>query len=366
MQNTETTIATRIIEDAKNNPFWTIIKNELFIDVPPYLKHLLHFCGFDNAAAIKVITDDKFTEMEEFARNDMMVLVEGWRKSDFFGIYSRIPQRFRILPGHKVLIMEIKRFVEEKGLSHFVTNSGVITTSTLSGVSEVPQIKHQEPVQATPQPPQQQQQLSTILSDEENSLHSLLRNWYLRQIGGSTIFQSFLESPKNRFIEVSRHGTEAMTAPRYSAKISCCLCEAKMRAQKYRYGKPGGGDSKKMRWVIQNFIRHVKEIHLKFMIKSSSYCNNMNNGRKSRGNSFEENLTFKMEPVVVDDDYVDDMEENASSSSLMSRNDTINHDSGEIDEYSTNDSQIDGGERGKDMSHSSRVMNSLLEEWRSD
>jgi hypothetical protein len=111
-----------IIETTKNNPFWSIVAYELGMDLPPYLKHLCAFLGLDSAAAFRHFDQTSFTELEEFARTDMLGLLSHSELTDqFYGIYYKKPQNFRILPGHKNVLLEMKHICQDasKFSKHF-------------------------------------------------------------------------------------------------------------------------------------------------------------------------------------------------------------------------------------------------------
>lgn len=180
---------------------------------------------------------------------------ENYKKSDYLGIYWQKPDLFRILPGHKLCLIEIKEYIIQKGLEHFGMREQLIGQTVLQ--KPVSKRSKKETVNTIPADRCQSQD---ILS-EESQLYILIKNWYCKQPNGNIIFKKYLDNPKNRFIEVYIKESENQSLT-YSAKISCCLCSTKMTAHKAEYGSNNTLFPRKTRWVCQNFMKHVKEKHL--------------------------------------------------------------------------------------------------------
>ncbi|XP_046409393.1 uncharacterized protein LOC124306968 isoform X3 [Neodiprion virginianus] len=251
-------MAKTIAGNVKEQKFWVVIRKELGVDPPLYLKHLLTCLGFDSAAALKNLSSEAFLEMEKFAQTDMLGLLgeDGYTKSDFFGIYSNTPEQFRILRGHRFCLFEIQKYIIEKGLNHFATAEQDINEK-LTNIKAKKETKETlKAVSGKKSDPQSRK--SQDLLSEEDQLYMLIKNWFSKQPDGEETFKDYLESPKNRYIEVSvkEDVDEEIT---YSGKISCCLCKTKITAHKAEYGK---SVPRKTRWVCQNFMKHVKEKHL--------------------------------------------------------------------------------------------------------
>ena len=89
------------------------IKENLDIILPTYLKNVLVYTGFDSSAALSELTVADFSLIEDFVRNelqDILSLERNVQYDDFYGIYSSSKSNFKILPGHKKLLMEVQKF----------------------------------------------------------------------------------------------------------------------------------------------------------------------------------------------------------------------------------------------------------------
>lgn len=71
--------------------------------LPEYLKHLLYFCGFTSIKLLANLNNNDIAEMEKFGRTSMVEMVP--KTAEYFHIYQNDPVDFKILPGHKKLLL---------------------------------------------------------------------------------------------------------------------------------------------------------------------------------------------------------------------------------------------------------------------
>lgn len=97
--------------EASLEPLHDDVKNVIAnfpVETPPQLINLLRAFGYVNILSISNNLDnfeEKINKIETFAREDLPFLIEENETVKFYGIYSKIPQKFRILGGYKHSLM---------------------------------------------------------------------------------------------------------------------------------------------------------------------------------------------------------------------------------------------------------------------
>lgn len=77
------------------------------IEIPIYLQNILKYAGYDTFHLLSELTDDDIKSLEKFTREDLNQLLGPQDdKKDFFGIFHNNVDIFKIVPGHKKLLLE--------------------------------------------------------------------------------------------------------------------------------------------------------------------------------------------------------------------------------------------------------------------
>jgi len=76
--------------------------------LPNYLKLLLSYASYDNIISISKCNDICITELERFAKEDLTKLLNENELIEVFGTYHRNPSLFKIVDGHKKLLLHLK------------------------------------------------------------------------------------------------------------------------------------------------------------------------------------------------------------------------------------------------------------------
>lgn len=88
------------------------------LPLPFYLQKLLIYCGYDNYYSLATLNDNSIKQMENFAQNDLVTLLDVEEHNSFYGIYFKNPKMFKIAFGHKELLQIIsnscKNYVKEQ------------------------------------------------------------------------------------------------------------------------------------------------------------------------------------------------------------------------------------------------------------
>lgn len=94
---------------------WHIIETGIGLKVPVYLKNIMRLEGYDTSIVIQKMSADTIKDLELFGRTEMLKFIKvGEKHSDYFDKYHVCPSEFRIPTGHKVLLSEIQKFVNDK------------------------------------------------------------------------------------------------------------------------------------------------------------------------------------------------------------------------------------------------------------
>lgn len=88
--------------------------------LPVYLKHLLTLNGYDNVIAFSTLDASDVQLLERFGRTELLdllrQLVPTLRQDQlprFFHLFWRNPSAFRILPGHRQLLLQLAKYCDE-------------------------------------------------------------------------------------------------------------------------------------------------------------------------------------------------------------------------------------------------------------
>ncbi|CAG9764747.1 unnamed protein product [Ceutorhynchus assimilis] len=90
----------------------------LNIKIPEILKNLLKSCGYENEALIAGMTKATITEIEKFARTDLFQLIDEEDRAKYYGIYSKNPKIYKMLPAHQQVLLWMIEHFKKKRKSH--------------------------------------------------------------------------------------------------------------------------------------------------------------------------------------------------------------------------------------------------------
>ncbi len=101
--------------------FWNNIENITCFVVPTYLRNVLKFHGFDSAMSVKLIDEDDLKAIENFVTSGGMLrtLKSDVDLADFYGPFVESLSDFRILAGHRKVLLGISALIREKELQFF-------------------------------------------------------------------------------------------------------------------------------------------------------------------------------------------------------------------------------------------------------
>lgn len=119
--------------------FWTHIEEKLSLKVPTYIKNIVTLYGYTNAAVIRTIDDKVITELEDFAKQEMIFLLpDGCDKKDYYHIFHEKINDFKFIGGHKALLKQVVDFVNnqiiDKGIEEGLNIFRIVSTTVKSGL----------------------------------------------------------------------------------------------------------------------------------------------------------------------------------------------------------------------------------------
>lgn len=161
--------------------FWKIVEVNTGICLPTYLKNTLQCSGYNDASSIKSITPDDIDSLEKFAREDMQDYIsEKDNKEDYYHVFHDKIDKFKIVKGDRVKLMDVVEFVKSKLASKAGINFFYRSERTKEPKKESANtLKSQELVQE-----EQQEQQSVVSEDqsminenEKQSLKDRLLEW---------------------------------------------------------------------------------------------------------------------------------------------------------------------------------------------
>lgn len=111
-----------------SNFFWQKIENEVRVKLPIYFKNICKLNNLDNPVAFVCIDDSTIDHLELFARESMGVMLnvdDDYR--DYYGNFSKAPEKFRFVIGDRHLIKKSVESVVKKD-QKFWEESSVLTS----------------------------------------------------------------------------------------------------------------------------------------------------------------------------------------------------------------------------------------------
>lgn len=294
--NPESTVETKSILD---------VINEDIGPIPSYLMNLFEFLGYNTYETLKDFSVPDMNDVERFAREDLSRLISDTveEKKKYFGPYYSFPKLFRILPGHKKLILSIPTYMkgaheDNANREHFLrrlkwnyqknlqrTSFKRSIDSLSSAVEEI-----EESDQSTSRNPyllddddddeedhvSEEQNVSALVQMNSTHYDGAIGDVKRIRLGENSIKtqndEHRIRDTINRWLLNVKHKLKSGTnisvpfcysivfyhrpeEGKMSATIECCMCHIQIGISSHR-NKNGS-----RRWLISNFMRHVKKTH---------------------------------------------------------------------------------------------------------
>lgn len=278
-----------------DTPEYINILNILDTEIGPFPRHLINllkFLGYDNYLSLKDFNEKDISELEVFAQNDLQQLLDTNQLEKYYGVYAKFTKRFRVLPGHRKLLLSIKDYLLDKGRKYFLRKIHAATAIHPSARTSSPFIvdnpsNYPRNLHASNQryadddidlydaqdsndegpPDVKRTRLLPIPSDSSKSLpfnqvihfkpedheqhiRSLVNRWFQASI--SKLARGVFVADPEDFSIIFHHKPEEN---KVTASIQCCICRNNIGVSS-QLRKSGS-----FRWLISNYMRHVKRLH---------------------------------------------------------------------------------------------------------
>lgn len=289
--NLESTVEAKSILD---------VLNEDIGPFPSYLINLFGFLGYNTYETLKDFSLQDANDIERFAREDLSRLIPDTadERKKYFGPYYSFPKIFRILPGHKKLILSIPAYMKGahednvnrehfcRRLNHQKNLKPTSFRSIDSLSAEIEELEESTIQNAYDGVGEDDEDEEDHISEEQNdsSLVRVNSSHYDGAVGDAKRIRLGENSIKtqndehrirdtiNRWLLNVKHKLKSGTnisvplcysivfyhrpeEGKMSATIECCMCQIQIGISSHR-NKNGS-----RRWLISNFMRHVKKNH---------------------------------------------------------------------------------------------------------
>lgn len=99
-----------------NKSFWSNLEVRIQAEIPIYIKNVLSAFGYNNAVTLRKFNEEKIKSLEDFVKNDLNLFIDtsACDLKEYYYVFSKDVSKFKIIDGHKELIMEIVNFINNK------------------------------------------------------------------------------------------------------------------------------------------------------------------------------------------------------------------------------------------------------------
>lgn len=108
---------------------WEEFNRSLCCNLPDIVVNILNECGYENELSLQQITVEHLKEIENYVQLNLRVLLNGT-------IYEKQNGEFKFLPGHRVLILNLPKQVEQFVAKRTKSKSRQLN-ATLNGIENV-------------------------------------------------------------------------------------------------------------------------------------------------------------------------------------------------------------------------------------
>lgn len=225
--------------------------------------HSSVFC-FGEAVTLKNMSNDLIDQLESFVRLELQAVFKSWETAefyqrDFYGSYHLNQEKFKVSAGERVLILELKKYIEEvikrDNIKYFSADYNQKTQPKrkqldFTGTVEIPNVVRFFTHQKSFTCDDQQQQNGTDKNNTElqKQLHSNVINM---------LTSNGAEESLNRFdidrIVISQKDNNT------HGVVSCAICPDASQKQISVACKIVNGN---LFWTLSNFQRHLTNVHM--------------------------------------------------------------------------------------------------------
>ncbi|KAK4881467.1 hypothetical protein RN001_004786 [Aquatica leii] len=237
---------------------WRKIEITLGIKIPDYLINLLKIAGYDNELSLSYIADDDIENLEEYARNELINIVnleDEHERRKYYGNYFNNYKNFKIVMGHRKLLVNVWKEYKNK-LDTYTNKSSSQTSSKNLKMSKKRPNTNKEDFEKT--------STSADLNEEKGKLERACKNW-LEQ--NKEKFVDVWENIKEQNINVNVLINSANSNSIFIAHVTCLICNIDIKVTSNIH-------KSKSYWTLSNYIKHYRR---HFCGKYSERCEKKKN-----------------------------------------------------------------------------------------
>lgn len=235
-QNLLNELSTQVDDD-----WWTKTERILRISIPQYLKNLLTLTGYDNVLSLKSFKPEDIDELETFGRTEMELFCDSNKpQSDYYGIYSKNKDNFKILPGHKRLLFGLVEYCGKLFEKNEASGLQEISREEKAATRKNSQIT-MRPVEVPANIDEMRKKILLQLKEYYEEFFDLNKITLKGEVA-----TRFSDIQINVKLEESGGNSNSM----YVANVQCIFCGIMVKGQKI--------DN---RWVLSNYYKHLKNQH---------------------------------------------------------------------------------------------------------
>ncbi|KAK4880666.1 hypothetical protein RN001_008812 [Aquatica leii] len=160
--------------------FFDELENEMKVKLPVYLKNILSINGYESNLTLSHISNEDIAQIESFGKKIAPKIIPEEKHEEYLGVFSKHPEHFQIVAGHKKLIFLIleqcKRRLEIHDSSEEPRNRA---RNQLS-------LETSKPEYVTKEIPSETHLQNSVadenLGEEKNCIERALKNWLKSKI----------------------------------------------------------------------------------------------------------------------------------------------------------------------------------------
>lgn len=98
------------------NCFWSILQEELSIEIPEFIINILKAYSYSSASMVRLIDEPKITEIEKFVQEDLLYTLEdtNFNKRDYYNVFHNNPKNFRFFGGQRDILKQLSECINNK------------------------------------------------------------------------------------------------------------------------------------------------------------------------------------------------------------------------------------------------------------
>lgn len=255
------------MDQENENMFWNLLEGARKVSLPVHIKNILKLNNLDNPFSFQGINEDTFNELETFAREIMKEVLDDTEDLKlFYGIFHKMPEKFKFSVGDRLLILSLVKFVKEQN-ENFWNSSSAAPLRTNSQTKPTPLGAKVPPNAITRDMNSEQRELLQALKTALKGMNTKKTapndkdddDTSLKDTEGELVPPVTAEdfniqlSVKEMYDDL--HLPISFT---YSAKVDCYICKKTLTLTKIA-PKTEGAKTVKARWVISNYPRHIRQ-----------------------------------------------------------------------------------------------------------